>query len=455
MQKQANSAAESADEEDEISVGCPSPIARSNDDSKEDDKFLEKESRLRSSSCSSVSSTQSHCQQSSNSFSYHSEETIEKENGRVSESDNGSRRYSMSDDETVPKEGAEEYFKPLKRLKMMKIDKTSFSISERSKSNLNKRLYRHHKVADIVSQTAEDTVEDDCNSNSGVKSFSICDILSHKPAKSTPSSSKIVRPWDCEPQEESPNPYLLPPPAHRGILPQPPLFLSQFHPQQLSLHLHRPKSEDISSTYESCSSSGRSSTGGSDCCTSPDVLNCSIQNSSSNHQHSSNRGRNIEASARSKTTNGKSSNSSPLDALFQMTNKTFDELNGDPNAENGNHLNLFNNRQQPKKKRKSRTAFTNNQIFELERRFIYQKYLSPADRDEIATQLGLSNAQVITWFQNRRAKLKRDMEELKKDVESSKVLTTATSFLENVQNFGILKKKPTSHSECKHIENDK
>lgn len=106
-----------------------------------------------------------------------------------------------------------------------------------------------------------------------------------------------------------------------------------------------------------------------------------------------------------------------------------------------NHLNLFNSRQQPKKKRKSRTAFTNHQIFELEKRFLYQKYLSPADRDEIAGQLGLSNAQVITWFQNRRAKMKRDMEEMKKDVETTKVLAAHQSFLENVQNLGILKKK--------------
>ena len=54
----------------------------------------------------------------------------------------------------------------------------------------------------------------------------------------------------------------------------------------------------------------------------------------------------------------------------------------------------FSSKQPPKKKRKSRTAFTNHQIFELEKRFLYQKYLSPADRDEIAAQLGLSNAQV-------------------------------------------------------------
>jgi hypothetical protein len=59
------------------------------------------------------------------------------------------------------------------------------------------------------------------------------------------------------------------------------------------------------------------------------------------------------------------------------------------------HIDLFSTRPQPKKKRKSRTAFTNHQIFELEKRFLYQKYLSPADRDEIAAGLGLSNAQVI------------------------------------------------------------
>ena len=47
-----------------------------------------------------------------------------------------------------------------------------------------------------------------------------------------------------------------------------------------------------------------------------------------------------------------------------------------------------------KKKRKSRTAFTNTQIFELEKRFIYQKYLSPADRDEISCKLGISGGQV-------------------------------------------------------------
>jgi homeobox protein LBX len=69
------------------------------------------------------------------------------------------------------------------------------------------------------------------------------------------------------------------------------------------------------------------------------------------------------------------------------------------------HIDLFSTRPQPKKKRKSRTAFTNHQIFELEKRFLYQKYLSPADRDEIAAGLGLSNAQVIIDFVSRSKKI--------------------------------------------------
>jgi len=113
---------------------------------------------------------------------------------------------------------------------------------------------------------------------------------------------------------------------------------------------------------------------------------------------------------------GRGNKASPLDALFNMISNN-DALTAKSDMERA-QLN-FANKQPPKKKRKSRTAFTNHQIFELEKRFLYQKYLSPADRDEIAAQLGLSNAQVICWFQNRRAKYKRDLEELKKDVEKS------------------------------------
>lgn len=49
--------------------------------------------------------------------------------------------------------------------------------------------------------------------------------------------------------------------------------------------------------------------------------------------------------------------------------------------------------------------------------------------------------QVITWFQNRRAKMKRDMEEIKKDVETVKTLSSQKSFLENITDMNILKSK--------------
>ncbi|KAM8939640.1 transcription factor LBX2 [Pelodytes ibericus] len=116
--------------------------------------------------------------------------------------------------------------------------------------------------------------------------------------------------------------------------------------------------------------------------------------------------------------------SSPLCALEELASKTFQglELTVVQAAEGQDPLSPLGHRPSSKKRRKSRTAFTNHQIYELERRFLYQKYLSPADRDHIAQQLGLSNAQVITWFQNRRAKLKRDFEEMKADVESLKKL---------------------------------
>lgn len=110
---------------------------------------------------------------------------------------------------------------------------------------------------------------------------------------------------------------------------------------------------------------------------------------------------------------------------MEMANKTFEglETSDAVDAKRREQAALFGKHQPPKKRRKSRTAFTNQQIYELEKRFLYQKYLTPADRDEIALSLGLTNAQVITWFQNRRAKLKRDLEEMKNDVEHAKVVT--------------------------------
>ncbi|XP_022246431.1 homeobox protein MSH-A-like [Limulus polyphemus] len=60
----------------------------------------------------------------------------------------------------------------------------------------------------------------------------------------------------------------------------------------------------------------------------------------------------------------------------------------------------------PRKKR-SRAAFSHAQVFELERRFNLQRYLSGPERADLAQALKLTETQVKIWFQNRRYKTKR------------------------------------------------
>ncbi|KAJ8359960.1 hypothetical protein SKAU_G00164850 [Synaphobranchus kaupii] len=63
---------------------------------------------------------------------------------------------------------------------------------------------------------------------------------------------------------------------------------------------------------------------------------------------------------------------------------------------------------QPKSsKKRSRAAFSHTQVYELERRFNLQRYLSGPERADLAEALKLTETQVKIWFQNRRYKTKR------------------------------------------------
>ncbi|XP_072558445.1 T-cell leukemia homeobox protein 3-like isoform X3 [Paramormyrops kingsleyae] len=70
----------------------------------------------------------------------------------------------------------------------------------------------------------------------------------------------------------------------------------------------------------------------------------------------------------------------------------------------------YQNRTPPKRK-KPRTSFSRVQICELEKRFHRQKYLASAERAALAKTLKMTDAQVKTWFQNRRTKWRRQTAE--------------------------------------------
>ncbi|KAJ8918857.1 hypothetical protein NQ315_011147 [Exocentrus adspersus] len=161
----------------------------------------------------------------------------------------------------------EDYFKPLKKLKMVEVE------TER----------RISPTVDVEER------------NDGVKSFSIIDILNHKPSK--PQCNRIVRPWDIDPEIEA---------QHQRLE----SFHRQLKVQQLALL--RPEFA-FNVSYTSETGSDRSSSVASDCC-SPDIISPPSQRQRQQQQQ------------------GKQPGATPLDALFQMTSKTFDSSAGESSA---------------------------------------------------------------------------------------------------------------------------
>ena len=61
--------------------------------------------------------------------------------------------------------------------------------------------------------------------------------------------------------------------------------------------------------------------------------------------------------------------------------------------------------------KKTRTSFSKTQLQKLENKFSEQKYLTKHDRTHLASNLGLTEKHIKTWFQNRRTKWKKDCTE--------------------------------------------
>ncbi|XP_053993914.1 homeobox protein bagpipe-like [Hylaeus anthracinus] len=89
------------------------------------------------------------------------------------------------------------------------------------------------------------------------------------------------------------------------------------------------------------------------------------------------------------------------EALDMSKNKYLEDAEEDM-FEGQNHGQSHQSR-----KKRSRAAFSHAQVYELERRFAAQKYLSGPERADLARGLKLTETQVKIWFQNRRYKTKR------------------------------------------------
>ncbi|XP_073402621.1 homeobox protein vent1B-like [Dendrobates tinctorius] len=61
--------------------------------------------------------------------------------------------------------------------------------------------------------------------------------------------------------------------------------------------------------------------------------------------------------------------------------------------------------------RKLRIAFSSHQLLKLEESFKKQRYLGALEKRRLASTLHLTEIQVKTWFQNRRMKLKKQMQD--------------------------------------------
>lgn len=68
---------------------------------------------------------------------------------------------------------------------------------------------------------------------------------------------------------------------------------------------------------------------------------------------------------------------------------------------------LQNSKSGTPEEKRPRTAFSAEQLARLKREFTENRYLTERRRQQLSQDLGLNEAQIKIWFQNKRAKIKK------------------------------------------------